>query len=72
MSKDTKKNISIRQLSETEEILLRLKTIDNDTSDNGADKFTSDGLINKDWIMCSYKLYLLTFIYHSYLLNIFH
>ena len=48
LSKDTKKNISIRQLSETEEILLRLKTIDNDTSDNGADKFTSDGLINKD------------------------
>ena len=37
LNRDTKKNISLRQLSETEEILLRLKTIDNDPKENNID-----------------------------------
>ena len=49
LNKNTKKIISLRQLSETEEILLRIKTIDKDIFENGPDKLTSDGLINKDW-----------------------
>ena len=48
LNKDTKKNILIRQLAETEETLLRLRTIENETNEDKFERFNSDGLIDSD------------------------